>query len=90
MKAYWISPGPAGTAVELRETAAPEPKAGEILVRVRAASLNRGELAGGAHGGAPKPGGEKIVASSSSLTRSRAEERTPGTRARATARRRDT
>src|SRR5262245_10537400 len=57
MKAYWISPGPAGTGVELRETAAPEPKAGEILVRVRAASLNRGELLGGAHGAAPKPGG---------------------------------
>ena len=48
MKAYWISPGPAGTGVELRETAAPEPKAGEILVRVRAASLNRGELLGAA------------------------------------------
>ena len=57
MKAYWISPGPAGTAVELRETAAPEPKAGEILVRVRAASLNRGELLGGTYGAAPKPGG---------------------------------
>jgi NADPH:quinone reductase-like Zn-dependent oxidoreductase len=57
MKAYWISPGPTGTAVELRETTAPEPKAGEILVRVRAASLNRGELLGGTHGAAPKPGG---------------------------------
>ena len=57
MKAYWISPGPTATAVELRETAAPEPKAGQILVRVRAASLNRGELLGGAHGAAPKPGG---------------------------------
>ena len=57
MKAYCISPGPAGTGVELRETAAPEPKAGEILVRVRAASLNRGELLGGAHGAAPKLGG---------------------------------
>jgi NADPH:quinone reductase-like Zn-dependent oxidoreductase len=57
MKAYWISPGPSGSRVELRETAAPEPKAGEILVRVRAASLNRGELLGGAHGVAPKPGG---------------------------------
>jgi NADPH:quinone reductase len=57
MKAYWISPDPAGTAVELRETAAPEPGAGEILVRVRAASLNRGELLGGTHGAAPKPGG---------------------------------
>jgi NADPH2:quinone reductase len=57
MKAYWISPGPAATGVELRETAAPEPKAGEILVRVRAASLNRGELLGGGHGAAPKAGG---------------------------------
>src|SRR5438552_5575261 len=57
MKAYWISPGPTATAVELRETAAPEPKAGEILVRVRAASLNRGELLGGAHGAALKAGG---------------------------------
>jgi NADPH:quinone reductase-like Zn-dependent oxidoreductase len=57
MKAYWISPGPAGTGVELRETSTPEPKAGEILVRVRAASLNRGELLGGVYGAAPKPGG---------------------------------
>src|SRR4030095_15530051 len=57
MKAYWISPGSAQAGVELRETAAPEPKPGEILVRVRAASLNRGELLGGGHGAAPKPGG---------------------------------
>jgi len=57
VKAYWISPGPSGTRVERRETPTPEPKAGEILVRVCAASLNRGELLGGAHGAAPKPGG---------------------------------
>jgi len=56
MKAYWITPGPAGTAVELRETATPEPKPGEIVVSVRAASLNRGELLGG-HGASAKPGG---------------------------------
>jgi NADPH:quinone reductase-like Zn-dependent oxidoreductase len=56
MKAYWITPGPGGTAVELRETATPEPKPGEILVRVRATSLNRGEL-GGKPGRAAKPGG---------------------------------
>ena len=57
MKAYWISPSPAGTAVELRDTATPVPKPGEILVRVRAASLNRGELLGGKAGAPAKPGG---------------------------------
>jgi NADPH:quinone reductase len=57
MKAYWIGPGPAGTGVELRETATPEPRPGEILVRVRATSLNRGELLGGKPGAPAKPGG---------------------------------
>ena len=57
MKAYFLAPAPGGTAVELRETAMPEPKPGEILVRVRAASLNRGELLGGKAGGPAKPGG---------------------------------
>jgi NADPH2:quinone reductase len=56
MKAYWITPGPAGTKVELRETPTPEPKPGEILVRMRATSLNRGELLGG-KAAAAKPGG---------------------------------
>jgi NADPH2:quinone reductase len=58
MKAYWIGPGPAGTTVELRETATPEPKAGELLVRMRAAALNRGELLGGKPGVAKPGGGE--------------------------------
>jgi NADPH:quinone reductase len=57
MKAFWITPGPAGTKVELRETATPEPKPGELLVRMRAAALNRGELLGGKAGAAAKPGG---------------------------------
>jgi NADPH:quinone reductase len=57
MKAYWIAPGPNGTVAELRETATPEPKAGEILVRVRASALNRGELLGGKPGAAARPGG---------------------------------
>jgi NADPH:quinone reductase len=57
MKAYWITPGPGGTRVELRDTPTPEPKPGEILVRMRAAALNRGELLGGKAGAAAKPGG---------------------------------
>src|SRR6185436_19019346 len=57
MKAYWIAPGTSGTTVELRDTPTPEPKSGELLVRVRASSLNRGELLGGKPGAAAKPGG---------------------------------
>ncbi len=57
MKAYWIAPGTSGTIVELRDMPTPEPKAGELLVRVRASSLNRGELLGGKPGAAAKPGG---------------------------------
>jgi NADPH2:quinone reductase len=57
MKAFWITPGAAGTKVELRDAPTPEPKPGELLVRMRAAALNRGELLGGKVGAAAKPGG---------------------------------
>jgi len=61
MKAYWIAPGPAGTTVELRETVTPEPSPGEILVRVRASPLNRGELLGGTAGAPAKLGGSECA-----------------------------
>jgi NADPH:quinone reductase len=57
MKTYWITPGPGGTKVELRETATPEPQPGEILVRVRATALNRGELLAGKAGAPARAGG---------------------------------
>src|SRR2546422_8844183 len=57
MKAYSLPPGPGGTGVELRETATPEPKPGELRVRVRATSLNRGELPGGKPGARARAGG---------------------------------
>lgn len=44
MKAFWIKSVDGGTALEPREIPEPQPKKGEIVVRVRAASLNRGEL----------------------------------------------
>ena len=59
MKAWFIISGKDATSVELRDIPVPEPKAGELLTRVKAAGLNRGEfIAGhGLSGGAPKAGG---------------------------------
>jgi NADPH:quinone reductase len=58
MRAFYIGLDPSGSRVEGRDVPIPEPAAGHVLVRVRAAGLNRGELLG-AHGtpAAPKAGG---------------------------------
>ena len=65
MRSYWIQQtgsetAGSQTALELRETPVPEPAAGQVLLRVRAAGLNRGEFIAG-HGllkpGAAKPAG---------------------------------
>ncbi len=44
MKSYWIRPESGKTVVELRDAPVPEPGPGQILLRMYAASLNRGEL----------------------------------------------
>jgi NADPH2:quinone reductase len=60
MRSYFLQGVAAGATLESRDVAAPVPAAGQILVKMHAASLNRGELIVG-HGlvkpGAAKPAG---------------------------------
>jgi len=44
MKSYWIMPADRGLKLEPRDVPTPEPKEGQLLVKVRATSFNRGEL----------------------------------------------
>lgn len=46
MRSYWIRNDGNETVLELREAPVPQPGAGQLLLRVRAASLNRGDLLG--------------------------------------------
>lgn len=57
MKAYFLHP--ADMKLELRDAPQPEPAPGKLLVKVRAASLNRGEFIRG-HG-LTKPGAAKLA-----------------------------
>jgi NADPH:quinone reductase-like Zn-dependent oxidoreductase len=57
MQSYWLVPAAAGIALELRDVPRPEPKEGQLVVRVRATSFNRGELIPGHGASAAKPAG---------------------------------
>ncbi|HYC47292.1 MAG TPA: zinc-binding dehydrogenase [Burkholderiales bacterium] len=61
MKSYWIVTNGDKASVEPREVPVPQPKAGEILMKVQASALNRGELfvGGVMHGGPEKLGGNE-------------------------------
>ncbi|HEY5898975.1 MAG TPA: zinc-binding dehydrogenase [Burkholderiales bacterium] len=61
MKAYFIQSNEKGTSLELREAPQPQPAPGKLLVKVHAASLNRGEFLR-AHG-LTKPGPAKLAGS---------------------------
>lgn len=60
MKSYWLVSDAHGSRLELREVDRPQPGAGQVLVKMHAASLNRGEFIHG-HGlhaaGSAKPAG---------------------------------
>src|SRR5688572_22903363 len=49
MRSFWIVQSGRGLALEPRDVPTPEPKEGQLLVKVRASSFNRGELLTG-HG----------------------------------------
>jgi NADPH:quinone reductase len=57
MKAYVLVSGPGATTLELRDKPQPQPSPTQLLVKIHAASLNRGELIRGQ--GLVKPGSEK-------------------------------
>ena len=59
MRSYWMQVSDHDAVLDLREVARPEPGAGQILVRLHAAALNRGEFIQG-HGLHAKPGARQI------------------------------
>ena len=63
MRSFWIKTAGSKSVLEPRDVPVPEPMPGEIVLRVRATALNRGELIVGSvmHGGEPKLGGTEAA-----------------------------
>lgn len=59
MRTYWMDVDGDSAVLQLREGPRPQPAAGQVLLRVRAAGLNRGEFITG-HGLHAKPGARPI------------------------------
>ncbi len=61
MKSYWIVTRDNQATLEQRDIPVPQPKANELLIKVHASALNRGELivGGAVHGGPEKVGGNE-------------------------------
>jgi len=85
VKSYWLRPDSGKTALELRDAPTPEPGAGQILVRMRAAGLNRGELivghsvkAGGVAKAAGAEGAGEIAKLGTGVTGFKTSERVMG------------
>ena len=82
MKSWWIKSTDSGAALELRNVPVPQPAHGEMLVRVKATSINRGDVMArigrhSADGGRPAgvDGAGEVVALAEGVTTFKAGER---------------
>lgn len=82
MKSWWIKSTDSGAALELRDVPTPQPAHGEMLVRVKATSINRGDVMArigrhSADGGRPAgvDGAGEVVALGDGVTDFKAGER---------------
>jgi NADPH:quinone reductase len=85
MKSYWLKFDSGKTALEFRDVPAPEPGPGQILLRMHAAGLNRGELivghavkAGGAAKAAGAEGAGEVVKLGTGVSNVKVGERVMG------------